>query len=199
MIEAIYTRRSIRFFQDRPIPGDALEEILRAGRQAPSPKNRQPWRFVVVQGAAKEEMLAAMRRGIEQSARGEGLLTAEPGYIENARFTLRAMSEAPVTVFVMNPYGRPLRADWTAAEKVNELSHMQAIGAAAENMALAAADLGIGSLWNGNIFFAYDELTRWLGEAGEMALALSLGYSAQPKTLRSLPRKPLEDIVEVRS
>lgn len=199
MIEAIYQRRSIRWFQDRPIPEAALREILRAGRQAPSPKNRQPWHFIVVSGASKAGMLAAMEEGLCRAERGEGLLAPRPGYIENARFTLRAMSEAPVTVFVMNPEGRPLRADWSAAEKVHELSDMQAIGAAAENMALAVADLGIGSLWNGNIFFAYDELRRWLCAEGELALALSLGYSAQPPSLRQMPRKPLESLVTYRS
>lgn len=199
MIEAIYQRRSIRWFQDRPVPEEALREILRAGRQAPSPKNRQPWHFLVVSGPAKAGMLAAMDEGLRRAARGEGLLVPQPGYLENARFTRRAMSEAPVTVFVMNPEGRPLRGDWSPAEKVRELSDMQAIGAAAENMALAAADLGIGSLWNGNIFFAYDELKRWLRAEGELALALSLGYSAQPPSLRQMPRKPLEALVTYRS
>lgn len=167
MIEAIYTRRSIRYFKDEPLPEEALAEILRAGMQAPSPKNRQPWRFLVISGASKEAMLAAMEKGIERSAAGEGLLTPLPGYIENARFTLRAMGEAPVTVIAVNPLGRSPLAEWTAEDKINELSNVQAVGAAAENMALAAADLGIGSLWNGNIFFAYEELSAWLDEPGE--------------------------------
>lgn len=199
MIDAIYQRRSIRWFSPRPLPADALTEILRAGRQAPSPKNRQPWHFYVISGDAKEAMLAAMAEGLDRAEKGGGLLTAQPGDLDNARFTLRAMSEAPVTIFIVNPLGRPLRSHWTPADKVNELSHMQAIGAAAENMALAAADLGISSLWNGNIFFAYDELTRWLHADGEIALALSLGYSAQPAALRSLPRRPLADLVTCRT
>lgn len=142
MIEAIYTRRSIRYFKDEPLPEEALAEILRAGMQAPSPKNRQPWRFLVISGASKEAMLAAMAKGIERSAAGEGLLTPLPGYIENARFTLRAMGEAPVTVIAVNPLGRSPLAEWTAEDKINELSNVQAVGAAAENMALAAGGSG---------------------------------------------------------
>ena len=173
MIEAIYTRRSIRYFKDEPLPEEALAEILRAGMQAPSPKNRQPWRFLVISGASKEAMLAAM-------------------------VTLRAMGEAPVTVIAVNPLGRSPLAEWTAEDKINELSNVQAVGAAAENMALAAADLGIGSLWNGNIFFAYEELSAWLDEPGEMVLAMSFGYSARTG-LRPLPRKKPEDVIEYRS
>lgn len=198
MIEAIYTRRSIRYFKDEPLPEEALAEILRAGMQAPSPKNRQPWRFLVISGASKEAMLAAMEKDIERSAAREGLLTPLPGYIENARFTLRAMGEAPVTVIAVNPLGRSPLAEWTAEDKINELSNVQAVGAAAENMALAAADLGIGSLWNGNIFFAYEELSAWLDEPGEMVLAMSFGYSARTG-LRPLPRKKPEDVIEYRS
>lgn len=197
MIDAIYNRRSIRYFKPDPLPEEAMAEILRAGMWAPSPKHRQPWRFLVVTDGAKEEMLDAMARGISRSERGNGLITGSAAYIRNARFTLRAMKEAPVTVLVVNPLGRSPRAEWTAADKINELSNVQAIGAAAENMALAAADLGIGSLWNGNIFFAYDELTRWIGEPGEMVLALSFGYSAQP-SVHPLPRKKKEDVIGYR-
>jgi nitroreductase len=45
---AIITQRAVRDFSDRPIPDDALERILDAGRRAPSSKNTQPWEFVVV-------------------------------------------------------------------------------------------------------------------------------------------------------
>ena len=56
MISAVYDRRSIRKFLDKPIAGEDLTEILESGIKAPSSKNRQPWKFVVVQGREKEEM-----------------------------------------------------------------------------------------------------------------------------------------------
>lgn len=197
MLKEIETRRSIRYFKPDPIPREAMEEILRAALLAPSPKNRQPWRFIVISGAAKEEMLRVMAEGVGRAERGEGLLRPQPGYIGNARFTMEAMRAAPVTVIVVNPIGRDLRSDWSAEEKVNELSNVQAVGAAAENMALEARALGIGSLWNGNIFFAYDELTEWLGTEGEMVLAMSFGYSAK-EGLRPLPKMGLAEAAEWR-
>ena len=198
MIDAIYQRRSIRYFTDAPIRPEDLEEILRAGMRAPSPKNRQPWRFLIFTGAAKEKLLAAMEKGIARSEAGAGLLEPLSAYIENAKFTLRAMREAPVTIIIVNPLGRSPRAHWTAADKINELSNVQAVGAAAENMALAATDLGIGSLWNGNIFYAYDEICALLDEPGEPVLAMSLGYDARP-TLRPLGRKQEKDVIRFMS
>ena len=56
---AIITQRAVRNFSDRPIPDEALERILDAGRRAPSSKNTQPWEFVVV---TDRERLAVLSR-----------------------------------------------------------------------------------------------------------------------------------------
>jgi nicotinate-nucleotide--dimethylbenzimidazole phosphoribosyltransferase len=50
--ELIRTRRSVRRFEDRPVPDDLITEILEAGRWAPSPANLQPTRFVLVMDPA---------------------------------------------------------------------------------------------------------------------------------------------------
>ena len=47
-LEAIYTRRSVRRYEDRGIPAELLKEVLKAGMYAPSAVNSQPWHFVVV-------------------------------------------------------------------------------------------------------------------------------------------------------
>ncbi len=195
MEDIIYERRSIRLFRAEEIPEEDLRRILRSGMWAPSPKNRQPWKFIAVRGEAKKEMLALMGQGIDRSEAGGGIITGSREYIANARYTLKCMAAAPVTVFVMNPTGKSLRDNWTAAEKIHEMSDVQAIGAAAENMALTATELGIGSLWNGNIFFAYEELSEWL-HAGEMVLAMSFGYPAHHPS--ALNRKKEEDVIEIR-
>ena len=195
MLEAIYKRRSIRHFLQKPIPQEDLDQILEAGMWAPSAKNRQPWKFIVVKGESKKTALALMEKGIERSEKGEGVLAGAPELFTNARFTLQCMKQAPVLVFIVNPQGRPLTDNWTAAEKIHELSDVQAIGAAAENMALQATSMGIGSLWIGNIFFAYDELHDWLGE-GEMVMAMSFGYPNHNPC--PLARKSEDDVIEVR-
>ena len=47
-LDLILSRRSIRRYEDKDVPEEALKQILEAGRQAPSAANRQPVRFVVV-------------------------------------------------------------------------------------------------------------------------------------------------------
>jgi nitroreductase len=58
VFEAAQERRSIRAYQDKPVPREKLEKILDAGRLAPSAKNIEPWHFIVVTDSAKRAVLA---------------------------------------------------------------------------------------------------------------------------------------------
>lgn len=106
MHDIIARRRSVRFFKKDPIAESDMKEILRAGQWAPSPKNRQPWKFIVVKGMSRDMMIRLMEKGIERSEAGEGVLPGDSGLIANARFTMERMKKAPVTVLVVNPTGR---------------------------------------------------------------------------------------------
>jgi len=55
---AIASKRDTRRYAERPIPGDVAERILDAGRVAGSARNRQAWRFRVVESAERRERLA---------------------------------------------------------------------------------------------------------------------------------------------
>jgi nitroreductase len=55
--EIIATRRSIRQYEARPVEDDKIAAILEAGRLAPSARNRQDWKFIVVTNDAVREKL----------------------------------------------------------------------------------------------------------------------------------------------
>lgn len=48
VLDAIKTRKSVRKYLDQPVEEEKLNQVLEAGRLAPSASNRQEWRFVVV-------------------------------------------------------------------------------------------------------------------------------------------------------
>ncbi len=54
----IYTRVSIRKYQDRPVEKEKTMAILRAAMQAPSAANQQPWEFYVVTNQEKLQALS---------------------------------------------------------------------------------------------------------------------------------------------
>lgn len=56
--EAVEARCSVRSYQDRPIEEDKLQRILNAARLAPSARNRQEWKFVVVRDDGLRKALA---------------------------------------------------------------------------------------------------------------------------------------------
>jgi nitroreductase len=52
VLEAIHTRRSIRKYENRPVPDEAVEQLLSAAMTAPSACNGQPWQFIVIDDRA---------------------------------------------------------------------------------------------------------------------------------------------------
>ncbi len=58
VFEAIRVRKSVRSFLDRQISDATLERVLEAARLAPSARNGQEWRFVVVRDKATRERIA---------------------------------------------------------------------------------------------------------------------------------------------
>ena len=67
---------------------------------------------------------------------------------------------------------------------------------AIENMTLAATELGLGSLWICNTFFAQEELNHWLNADGQLYAALAVGYADEAPAPR--PRRKAELTVEWR-
>ncbi|MCL2549546.1 MAG: nitroreductase family protein [Methanimicrococcus sp.] len=47
-MEAIYTRRSVRKYQNKPVPMELIEEAVKAAMFAPSARNQQPWDFIII-------------------------------------------------------------------------------------------------------------------------------------------------------
>lgn len=192
MIQSIKERRSIRKYQNKDISQTMIEEIIQAGMLAPSSKNRQPWEFVIVTGAAKADMLGAMQRGLERE-KVSPILPYSAKHIKAAEYTLSIMEHAPVVILIVNPLGIAIDKPITPEDRVYEICNAQSIGAAIENMTLTATELGLGSLWVCDTYFAYRELKDWLHADGELFAALVVGYADE--VLSARPRKPMDAVV----
>ncbi len=185
--EAIEERRSIRKFKEDPVPKEKLIDILEAATLAPSGKNKQPWKFYIIQGEKRSEMIQAMERGMNRLSK-MGIKTG------SAKLTLRVMETAPATIFVFNPTSKHPLLKRDTLEVYSDIVDIQSIGAAIQNMLLKAFDLRLGTLWICDVFFGYEELCEWLGEKGQMIAAVSVGYPDVSPSAR--PRKPVETVTE---
>lgn len=194
MEDIINSRRSIRKFQRKEVPLEALRLVLEAARVAPSGKNKQPWHFLVYGGGEKTALLSAMARGLNREREGTAFLPESSAGVPNAGHTLRIMEEAPIVILILNPEGKDLRKPLSMEERTTELIDTLSAGAAIENMLLRAQELGLGTLWIGNTFFAYPELVSYLQTDALLLGAVAVGYAAEEPAAR--PRKRLDEIVE---
>ena len=106
------------------------------------------------------------------------------------------MRQAPALIAVVNTNGISPFENITTDRRIMEICDTLSIGAAVENMILKATEIGLGTLWIANTFYAYEELSDFIGEDGQLACAVALGYADE--TPDSRPRNPFEDILEFR-
>jgi len=189
MIDAIGRRRSIRRFRPEAVPRERLAEVLRAAVLAPSAKNGQPWKFIVLGEASRKTALEAMDAGIRSRMAEEALRPA----LASAVHTLRVMKSAPALVLIVYPAGVNPAGMVEGSARIMEQMDVLSLGAAVENMLLEAVAQGLGSLWIGNTVFAHDEMARALKLEGELIGAVALGYADESPEPR--PRKPMDEVV----
>ena len=186
--EVIERRRSIRRFQKKGVSKEMILQILEAARQAPSAKNAQPWRFLVLGPQSRNAALNAMDAGIR--CRMDAV--ANRPLLADAIHTLRIMKSAPVLILVVNPAGGTPADSVSGWARVAELLDAMSVGAAVENLLLEAVALGLGALWIGNTFFAYDEIAAALEIQGQLLGAVAVGWPDETPEPR--PRKSMEEI-----
>jgi nitroreductase len=75
-MEAIESRKSIRDYEDRPVPEDKLRRVLEAARLAPSASNRQRWKFIVVRDEKRRQALSRAAGGQAHIAKAPVVIAA---------------------------------------------------------------------------------------------------------------------------
>ncbi len=191
----IFARRSIRKFTKQKVPKNLINEMINAARMAPSAKNRQPWRFIVLGGEHKTEFERRMEYGLLREET-EPILPRSRFGLPDAKNTLKIIREAPLLIVIENSNGKSPFDLIDCDDRVTEICDSLSIGAAVQNMLLTAESLGLGTLWIANTCFAYAELTEFLKINGQLIGAVATGYADEAPPPRS--RKSVEEITEYR-
>jgi len=135
--EVLAARRSCRAFEPDPISPEQVNQLIAAGQWAPSPLNLQPWEFVVV---TEPEVKAGLRAAADEARRGV-VDQGGPGW--TAKYGLDFLEQAPVLVVVLfDPSRGGLGGYFNQPHGA-----LMAASAAIQNLMLAAAEMGLGSLW----------------------------------------------------
>jgi nitroreductase len=150
--DAIRTRRTIRFYQQTPVPQAVLHELVDAARLAPSAANLQPLEFVAIHDP---KTVAKVFPTLGWAS-----------YVAPRRNPPEGKRPVAYIVVLLN---RKIRASGAQHD----------VGAAVQNLLLAAWEKGIGACWltSGN----REQLRQILGipEHLEIDCVISLGYPAE--------------------
>ena len=139
-------RRSIRAFLPDSVPREALDGFVEAACAAPAPHHSRPWRWVIVDGnEAKERLARGMGDAWRADLVGDGVAPTRVDELVEASH--RKIVDAPAIVLGcltwhgLDRYPDPTRqrAEWGMA--------LLSLGAAVENLMVAAADAGFASCW----------------------------------------------------
>lgn len=176
VLQAIRERRAVRDFTGQPVSRTSLRQLISAASWAPSAMNAQPWHFTVVTDKAILD---------EISTRAKGWMLANMPDLRQTGHFRDLLSDPDFHLFYRAPalvvISAPAEMQWATED----------CALAAQNLMLAALDIGLGTCWIG---FAQGWLTspegrELLNLAPERVVAapIAVGY---PKASQALvPRK----------
>lgn len=186
-IKTIYERRAVRKYLSKPVDKKLIEQVLDAGRMAPSAMNKQEWKFYVftdketIHLMSKEIKKAAakdfLRSGLKQIIKMASGLFHFSSAIDFSKMSDPVFYGAPVVIFITAPRDN----EWAGLD----------IGMCAQNMMLAAKSLGLDSCPVG--FGKYLEHTKSYSllpaKAGEqIQLSITLGYGNETPDIHKRKR-----------
>lgn len=164
--EVVEARHSSRNFSREPVPREKIEKLLHAASTAPSAMNSQPWHFHVTEGEARQEL----GKLVSQATLHLVDYVEQPGEwdYDEALLWYSSLGHAPVAIGVSMP---------SSEAELDRTNNLLAVGAAIENLLLAATAEGLEAC---NITFAWwvrDELAKLLGigEDREVVAIIAVG------------------------
>lgn len=141
VMDAIYTRRSVREFTGEPVEDGLLAEIVKAGTWAPSGLNNQPWRFVVVTDEGVRRGLAGLTRyrAVLEGARAAIAVFADTGVMYSEVKDHQAVG-ACIQNMLLAAHGMGLGAVWLGEilNRAGDVRKLLGVPEALELMAVVA-------------------------------------------------------------
>ncbi|MGC4117238.1 MAG: nitroreductase family protein [Myxococcales bacterium] len=206
LLQFLRSRHTVRAFEDRAIPRATLERVLEAAIAAPSPTNRQPWKFSVVTGQARRAALVEQTRAAVAEIRGVIAQGPHPDHladywdyftkpIASARaFVVVSTKSIPDTLaHLVQDAGADPKKFVTVDQWNGEVC---AASAAIMQLLLQAHAEGLGACWMSGPLLARDRICALLniGKPWKMLGCVALGWPAEAPVATG--RKPLAKVVE---
>lgn len=186
-INNILTRKSIRAFKDTPVPQEFVEQIIACGMAAPSSKNSRPWKFKVLQdkkilSELGNILINSQNLDTEPCDPDTGKIKA--GVLTSIKASGVIITKSPLVVVIENtcPFSGGRKKVMAGKFKDRAIgghdSEFLSLGAAMENISLAAHALGLGSVIMADVIAEEEKIKQLLGFEGDLVCAICIGYPA---------------------
>jgi nitroreductase len=185
ILKLIKERKTIRKYQDKPVPQEIIDKIIEAGIWAPSAHNSQPWYFLIVSSRSlKEKLVIILKRPPRHFLTSIKILISK---------TAEIIENAPNLILVYNTgvFSNRVKKLGEPYFSNARISEIESISAAIENMHLVATSFGIGMAWLTMPLLLKREINKLLDTKNELVAVLTLGYSLEKGI--HLPRKLLSE------
>jgi F420 biosynthesis protein FbiB-like protein len=194
-LEAITTRRSVRRFAPRKVRRDLVQDIIAAACAAPAPHHDRPWRFVEVIRETRPRLIEAMAAAwrADLGADHEPAETID----KSLAHSRRQLSEAPLLLLAcLSADGAREWPDERRRSAERDM-YVQSLGAALQNLLLAAHAHGLGGYVKGAPLFCQAAVAEALSlpPAWEPAFLVLLGFPAKDVRPASRPAARLDDFL----
>ena len=199
LLDAIYTTRSIRRFRPDPVPDDVVARLIEAATRAPSGRNAQSWRFLVIKDPAVRAKVGALYKEAWDEYSPPSRLAAitdprERRRVESAYHLGAHMGdEPPLLVMVCAPREQTASGAAQAGPAAVRTAGAS-IYPAVQNLLLAARAYGLGGCLTTIHLYREPQVKAVLGipdDVDTYAL-IPLGYPAQ--SFGPLRRKPVAEV-----
>ena len=170
LMDIIKSRRTIRKYKDKQIPSKLINNIIEAGRWAPSAHNLQPWEFTVItSGKLIKSIQAIMLKKEKELLAGFNIVMKE---------TAKCLNTAKVVILVYSDgsvKNKFVRFD-EPYTTIGNLYEIQSVCFAISNMMLYTHAAGIGCAFLGIASFCDKEINVLLNQNRNLVALLSLGF-----------------------
>jgi nitroreductase len=215
--EAIKKRKSVRAYKPDAVSKDVMKELLEAAILAPTGSNTQPFKFYVVAGDEKKALDEALLKCLDESeATSNELQTLREGGSEEVQDKMNARrselmrevmgilrdNDLPIEVFARGSFhyfGAPVAIFVTMDQSLAE-NTLVAVGAAVQNLMLAASAKGLGTCWIGMALMYSRQIRESLGiaQSERIITSLALGHPDEEAPINTFKagRDDFDEFVE---
>ncbi|MCW4000805.1 MAG: nitroreductase family protein [Candidatus Bathyarchaeota archaeon] len=178
MHDAIVGRRSIRRYQPKPVPLEAVLGVLEAAGWAPSAHNSQPWRFIILQDPKVKRALA---EALAEAWAADLLRDGKKPDAAIRRERVERFAEAPALVLACLTMEGLRRFPDAERQGLEHDLAVASLGAGLQNLLLAAYSAGLGGCWYCAPAFCKDKVREILQipQSVEPQAFITLGYAAE--------------------